>query len=262
MTLKSAGPGSAAPCLSAWLKILIVGKRFRGLLVLAWVAVVVTLAAVVIMYVLGGPGPEMPDRAQISGALLAAIVMVPPGVWWAWTHRHATVSRTSTSTQVEAAVELLATRTFDYWSREMTRRGIQNPAPVPVRWSWAADDIALRWQDFVASSSLSTDPVPLPGSRFGHGNADQVLDSGLVTQLHEEVYSRLSHGWLVLIGPPGSGKTGAMILLLLEALKHRKQVRRRDRAAVPVPVWLHTRLLGSDLEGLTRLGNRDDGPRP
>ena len=59
-----------------------------------------------------------------------------------------------------------------------------------------------------------------------------------MTRLHDEVYTRLRHGRLVLIGGPGVGKTGAMILLLIEALRHRERVPDAARTAVPVPVWL------------------------
>ena len=42
-----------------------------------------------------------------------------------------------------------------------------------------------------------------------------------------------------MIGPPGAGKSGALILLLLEALKQRKQLPDREHAfAAPVPVLL------------------------
>jgi hypothetical protein len=65
-----------------------------------------------------------------------------------------------------------------------------------------------------------------------------VLNSGVVTRLHDEVYARLHHGRLVLIGDPGAGKTGAMMLLLLEALRFRQQMPESARSGVPVPVWL------------------------
>jgi hypothetical protein len=78
----------------------------------------------------------------------------------------------------------------------------------------------------------------LPSGADGPSEPGEVLDSGLVTRLHDEVYARLQHGRLVLIGGPGAGKTGAMILLLLEALLYREQVPDAERAGVPAPVWL------------------------
>jgi hypothetical protein len=71
--------------------------------------------------------------------------------------------------------------------------------PVRVRCRWAADDVALARQDLTAAPSLPTDPAPLPSGADDPG-AGQVLNSGLVTRLHDEVYARLHHGRLVLIG--------------------------------------------------------------
>jgi hypothetical protein len=41
---------------------------------------------------------------------------------------------------------------------------------------------------------------------------------------------------MVIVGAPGSGKTGAAVLLVLAALNHREQVPEMDRPRVPVPV--------------------------
>jgi hypothetical protein len=41
---------------------------------------------------------------------------------------------------------------------------------------------------------------------------------------------------MMIVGNPGSGKSGAAVLLVLAALKHREQVPEKDRPLVPVPV--------------------------
>jgi hypothetical protein len=82
---------------------------------------------------------------------------------------------------------------------------------VQVRWYWATSDTALPREELLVSPSLSTDPKPLIESGYGADSEDQVLNSGLVTRLHDEMYARLRHGRLVLLGDPGAGKTGAMI---------------------------------------------------
>jgi MFS family permease len=153
-----------------------------------------------------------------------------------WRRRRA-LAETSTQAEVDAAADLLAARTLDTWSQQMVQRGIGAPAPVRVRWRWAVEDVALPRQDVAASLSLATDPDTAPSADELPGTA-QMLDSGLVTRLHDDVYARLRHGRLVLIGGPGAGKTGAMILLLVEALHHRERMPDTDRATVPVPVWL------------------------
>ena len=206
---------------------------------LAWVVVVLTIVAIVIWYVWwGGPPGKRSDRADELGTLLAAVVIVPPLVVWAWTQFRSAVPGPSAPAQVETAADLLAVRMLATWSQELVRRGIQTPAPVRVRWGWAADDVALPRQELASSPSLSTDPVPLLSSDVDRSGTVQVLNSGLVTRLHDEVYSRLRHGRLALVGAPGAGKTGAMILLLMEALRHRERMPGADRPRIPVSVWL------------------------
>ena len=199
-----------------------------------WVLVVVLGVAGVIMYVVSGDTKDEQDhRAQVWGTLLTALVVVPPVLVWGWTRSRVRPEGASTAGQVEAAADQLATRMLHEWSRQAVARGIQLPAPVRVRWQWAGPEVAGDRQEVNEFGSLGTDPSPMPGTTSG-----QVLSSGLVTRLHDRVYARLRHGRLVLIGGPGAGKTGAMIMLLLEALQHRGRVPASERTRVPVPVWL------------------------
>jgi hypothetical protein len=207
-------------------------------LVWAWVLLVLVAASVIGYVVLGGSPEDMPNRAQVWGILLAAVLIVPPALMWGVRHRRRQATQTSTRGEVDAAADRLAEQTLETWSRQVVQRGIQSPAPVRVRWRWAADDVALPRQELTAAPSLPTDPSPLPSSADDPPGAGQVLNSGLVTRLHDEVYARLRHGRLVLIGGPGAGKTGAMILLLLEALRYRERMPETARTGVPVPVWL------------------------
>jgi hypothetical protein len=207
-------------------------EPLRRVMVLGWVLVVVGMAIVVIWQVMwSGPPEGRPDRAQVWGTLWSAIVIVPPVAAWGW-RRHRAVAGTSMRGEVDAAADRLAEQTLESWSRQVVQRGIQSPSPVRVRWGWAAEDVALPRQELTAAPLLPIDPGPLPSG------AGQVLNSGLVTRLHDEVYARLHHGRLVLIGGPGAGKTGAMILLLLEALRYRQRMPETARTGVPVPVWL------------------------
>jgi hypothetical protein len=118
---------------------------------------------------------------------------------------------------------------------EATGRRIVTPAPATVRWRWAADEITAPRAEVTTPPAPGTGPPPLPDLR----QPGELLATGVVTRLHGEVYARLPYGRLVLIGGPGAGKTGAMILLLPTALDHRRACLAGDqRERVPVPVWL------------------------
>jgi hypothetical protein len=73
---------------------------------------------------------------------------------------------------------------------------------------------------------------PLPGLRRIKA---QDLQEGDIRDLHA-VYGGLGSGRLVIAGAPGSGKSGAAVLLVLAALRHRQSVPKKARPKVQVPV--------------------------
>ncbi|MBO0803669.1 MAG: hypothetical protein J2P25_11425 [Nocardiopsaceae bacterium] len=134
--------------------------------------------------------------------------------------------------QVREAADWLAGAVHDSWRKEAVARQITTRAPISVRWRWAGD-----------LSPREARSVPVPGAcPPALPDADRtgpILASGVVTKLHDELYTRLPRGRLVITGGPGSGKTSAMILLLLEALAQREELAPETRLKVPVPVLLN-----------------------
>src|SRR5689334_3538341 len=95
---------------------------------------------------------------------------------------------------------------------------------------------ALTWPHsgrmLVSAAVTSHRFAPLPGlAQVGQ----QRLRQGQIRDLHA-VYGGLASGRLVIAGPPGSGKRGAAILLVLAALKYREEISPRERPLAPVPV--------------------------
>jgi hypothetical protein len=82
----------------------------------------------------------------------------------------------------------------------------------------------------VAVRSQRFDPLPgLPPV------GETQLAAGEINDLHA-IYGGLGSGRLVIAGAPGSGKSGAAVLLIRAALRYRRQVASADRPQVPVPV--------------------------
>jgi hypothetical protein len=216
-------------------RILVVREQARTVLTLIAVLVVcgASVSVIVIVHYSGHPV----DTATILAADLADVglaitILMALAAWW----QKGPLRRTATTTtpsQTAAAADRLAMEMTDQWQREASRRRIVTPAPAAVRWRWATE-MALR-QDVIAPPPPGTGPRRLP-SRSKSG---EILGSGVVNRLHDELYARLPHGRLILLGGPGAGKTGAMILLMLAALDRRaSQTVDEERAKVPVPIWL------------------------
>jgi hypothetical protein len=128
---------------------------------------------------------------------------------------------------VNEQLRLLARASWTQWTAAANDRRLVHPAPLPIRWRRsmapvAGPDSATRYPRF--------DPLPgltaVSGSGLGEGNQDAL----------RRLYGGLPSGRLLLIGKPGSGKTAAAILLLLDALRHREQATPDEQAQIPVPV--------------------------
>jgi hypothetical protein len=190
-------------------------------------------AALAVIVTIHSSGNPVDSATVVSGdlasAALAVTLLMTLGAWW----QKGRTPAVSTPSQVAAAADRLAVDMADRWQLEAARRRVSVPAPVSVRWRWSADMASRKDVTALPVPGAGVPPLPDPGNR------GEVLGSGIVTRLHDELYAKLPHGRLVLLGGPGAGKTGAMILLLLAALRWRESLADGDeRARVPVPVWL------------------------
>jgi hypothetical protein len=122
--------------------------------------------------------------------------------------------------------DLLASEVKTQWDDAAGRRQLR--APIPVAWRRSCAPIAAPVAVAVGSLAFA----PLPG--LSPVRREQ-LDEGELKDLYA-LYGGLGSGRLVITGPPGSGKSGAAICLILEALRRRALLDRRERSQVPVPV--------------------------
>jgi hypothetical protein len=114
-------------------------------------------------------------------------------------------------------------------------RKLLAPTPIPLRWTLSGDGVDGAVSAAVADAGLRPAFSPLPG--LVAVGQDAMLAGGGQTELHA-IYGGLGSGRLLLAGTPGAGKTGAGILLLLDALAYRRTRKETERSEVPVPVIL------------------------
>jgi len=125
--------------------------------------------------------------------------------------------------------DVFARAMTEQWTSAAAERRLSQPAPLPVRWR--------RARELTGPASAATVGAlfePLPGfprvttGRLAKGSRRDLL----------RVYSGLASGRLLIVGGPGTGKSSAAVLLLLDALRHREQTTDpADRARIPVPVF-------------------------
>jgi hypothetical protein len=222
--------------------VMVAGSRRRDVVALLGALVLVTVSVWIVHKIRTSDNPVNSATvyaAYVGVATLMVSLLAFLFKWW-WKGRSATAVPAS-AVQVMAAADQFAQRMIDTWRQEAKERRISTPTPVRVRWQRGPAEVTPPLAEVITIPVTGTGPRPLPEPHPEAPNSDSpgvLLEAGVVTRLHEEVYCKLPHGRLVLLGGPGAGKTGAMILLLLAALDHRHSVPEAQRGEVPVPVWL------------------------
>jgi transcriptional regulator with XRE-family HTH domain len=190
----------------------------------AGVIVVVTVAGLVVMW----PSSHRADLAGFARFALSVAVIAAGWIAWIWRHKGSQGSEVVAGQELERLADLLAGAIDREWTRAAGERGLLEPEPIPVRWQRATAPFAGP----VAAAVASTRFAPLPGLAAAQ---EQRLQAGQVNELHE-LYGGLGSGRLVIAGRPGAGKSSAAVLLILAALRYRRNAPEPVRPQVPVPV--------------------------
>ncbi|MFI6099927.1 hypothetical protein ACIA8G_30600 [Lentzea sp. NPDC051213] len=171
-----------------------------------------------------------PSRAEASGygqfvlAAVGLVIMLGDMVVKAFT--------SATPPDVDQLADDLAEAMRNQWEQAAVDRGLLQPIPLPIRWRRCTARVAGPMSAATIDEDGHAPFDPLPG--MGQVAPDSLL-KGTRRDLHR-VYGGLGSGRLVVVGGPGTGKSSAALLLLLDALRYRDQLDPAQRPQVPVPV--------------------------
>jgi hypothetical protein len=171
-----------------------------------------------------------PHRSDLAtfGAFAAAVVTIAAGqIAWAKNLGGGRRGGDSQQWTLDRVADLLSAAVKEQWTRAALDRRLQ-PEPIAVRWAKPSGPFAGT----ASAAAASRQFPPLPGLTAARRRD---LRTGQLWDLHA-VYGGLGSGRMMIVGTAGSGKSGAAVLLVLAALKHREQVLEKDRPLVPVPV--------------------------
>jgi hypothetical protein len=148
-------------------------------------------------------GTEKADQlASVLSLILAVGVAVTGLVAWEWRRRAARRALPS-SDEVAAATQTLAEVVLAQWRHEARLRGLEDPAPMPVRWRLASAR-AMDHPEVIAPDGLSFE-----------GRGDDIAQ--LVA-----AFRALPRRRLVVIGGPGVGKTTLAVQIVVQLLTDRR----------------------------------------
>jgi hypothetical protein len=198
----------------------------REAILLGVVAGAVALTAYVVL------ADNRSEAASVAGTLIALVTALgglAPKL------RSAPRPGRAAGAQLQTELDEFAAALHAQWNTEASARGLVLPAPIRVAFGWTGRAVADDPGEVSAPLPAGTGPRPVAG--VSSPTDVELLTEGTIDQLHE-VYAGLPSGRLVIMGPAGTGKSGAAVLLLLTALAHRTSQPPEARTRIPVPVLL------------------------
>jgi hypothetical protein len=139
---------------------------------------------------------------------------------------------TSAAPGLDELTGQLAVAMRNQWTSAANDRRLLQPAPLPIRWCRSTEPVAGPATAATLTRTDHTPFDPLPGLARVTGSR---LRRGTRRDLHR-VYGGIASGRVLIIGGPGTGKSSAAVLLLLDALRFRDQATPADRSRIPIPV--------------------------
>jgi NACHT domain len=156
------------------------------------------------------------DRAAAAVGLVGGIA----GLYISWAgYRDGRANGAAATTLVDLT-DQLAVGVRAQWETEAARRRLNDPYPLPVRWSPVVVALTDDWPvlETLASTGVGWPPRD-PATRAGWATGPAGL-AGVGGELIE-VLTRVPTGRLVVLGEPGAGKTMLLVRLVLDLLARR-----------------------------------------
>ena len=196
-----------------------------------WSLAAVAALAVVVAWLLylGWRSRDKDSLATYGAFVLPVAVLVGGWATWAWRKAKTDPAELGIDSEwLDRASDRLAIATRSQWEKAAGERELIGADPIQVTWGRSAVPLAGPMEAALESDRFD----PLPGLKPVRPAR---LKAGQISDLHA-LYGGLGSGRLILAGPPGAGKSGAAVLLVLAALRHRDRVPAEDKPKVPVPV--------------------------
>jgi DNA-binding SARP family transcriptional activator len=165
------------------------------------------------------PGPALQDlhTAILRNAVNVPLTEVAPAV-----AREPADRRMPAAGRLDPLADItaeLADVVEAQWRAEAATRSLHQPAPIPMSWTRVSDGVSAR-------------PSAILSSRAGPPTMRTLPATGVIDDIAETVLA-LPNRQLVVLGPPGSGKSALAIIVTLDLL-----ARRATTGLVPVLLTL------------------------